>query len=246
MSETDKDPDGAWYDSGEPAPVAPRRSLVRLGLLVAVFVGAVALMARLWAGATFLLFPGPTAQCGDIGAREALRARDPASVPPLEHGTWCHLKGVVAYPSILATGQENPKAPSLSERNRGQKFITQLEGDRVFVVVPGDRVDVINHRIEFGTLFGFHVDETGRILDPDADPRYREVAGALRTKFQIPAGDPIRLFDTTDDPLSHWFIGLAMVVVLFIAVRAVWSGVALIRGLGEERRARREVDRLMG
>ena len=246
MTETEKDPEGAFFQGGEPAPVAPRRSLMRLAMLVAVFVGAVALMARLWAGATFLLIAGPSSECGDIGAREALRERDPAALAPLEHGTWCHLKGVVAYPAILATGQENPKAPSLSERNRGQKFITQLEGDRVFVVVPGDRVDVINHRIEFGTLFGFHVDEKGRILDPDADPRYREVSGALRAKFQIPEGDPIRLFDTTDDPLSHWFIGLAMVVVLFIAVRAVWSGLALIRGLGEERRARREADRLIG
>ncbi len=233
----------AFFESGdEPPPIVPRHSLLRLGMLVAVFVMAVALMARLSAGATFLLFHGRTVECGDIGARAELRERDPAAVLPLEHGMWCDLKGVVAYPTLVATGQENSAASSLSERHRGQKFISQLEGDRLFLIVAGDRVDVVNHRVEFGNLYGFHVEEEGRIIDPDVDPRFAEVGPTLRARFKIPPGEPIRLFDTTDEPLGNWFVGLALVVVLFIAVRAVFTATALIREVREGRRTRRALD----
>jgi len=229
----------AFFESGdEPPPVVPRHSLLRLGLLAAVFVMAVALMARLSAGATFLLFHGRTVECGDVGARGATDT----ALAPFEHGTWCHLKGVVAYPILVATGQENTSASSLSERHRGQKFISQLEGDRVFLIVDGGRVDVVNHRVEFGNLYGFHIEEEGRIIDPDADPRFSEVGPTLRARFRIPSSDPIRLFDTTDEPLSNWFVGLALVVVLFIAVRSVYSAVMLLRDVREGRRTRRALD----
>lgn len=245
--ETDTDAEDpaarAFFDAGDdPPPAVPRHSLVRLALLVSVFVMAVALMARLSAGATFLLFHGRTVECGDVGARATAREQNPDAVTPLEHGTWCELKGVVAYPTLVATGQENTRASSLSERHRGQKFISQLEGDRVFLVVDGGRVDVVNHRVEFGNLYGFHVEEEGRIIDPDIDPRFAEVGPTLRDRFRIPAGEPIRLFDTTDEPLSNWFVGLALVVVLFIAVRSVYSAAVLLREVREGRRTRRALD----
>lgn len=243
------DPDAAdgdaWFDDEEPPPEVPRRSLMRLALLLLIFVMAVGLMARLSAGATFLLFRGPTVECGDVGARAAAREADPSAVSPFEHGTWCHLKGIVAYPTLVATGPENPKANSLSERNRGQKFITQLEGDRVFLIIAADRVDVVNHLVEYGNLFGFHVDESGRIVDPDDDARFAEVGPALRTRFQIPEGAPIRLFDTTDEPLGNWFVGLALVVVAFIAVRSVISAVVLVRDLKAARRTRQAISATM-
>ncbi len=233
----------AFFESGDdPPPVVPRHSLLRLGMLVAVFVMAVALVARLSAGATFLLFHGRTVECGDIGVRSETRERDPSALLALEHGMWCHLKGVVAYPTLVATGQENTAASSLSERHRGQRFISQLEGDRLFLVVAGDRVDVVNHRVEFGNLYGFHVEEEGRIIDPDVDPRFSEVGPTLRARFKIPAGEPIRLFDTTDEPLGNWFVGLALVVVLFIAVRAVYSAVVLLREVRDGRRTRRALN----
>jgi hypothetical protein len=232
----------AWFESDEPPPEVPRRSLMRLALLLAVLVMAVGLMARLSAGATFLLFHGRTQECGDIGQRAALRAADAATLPPLEHGSWCHLKGVVAYPTLIATGEENPKADSLSERNRGQKYITQLEGDRVFLIVAADRVDVINHVVEFRNLFGFHVEEHGRIIDPDLDPRFAEVGPTLRKRFEIPNDAPLRLFDTTDEPLGNWFVGLALVVVAFIAVRSVFSAITLVRDLQAGRRTRKAIE----
>lgn len=231
----------AWFDQGEPPPQVPRRSLLRLALLLAILVMAVGLMARLSAGATFLLFRGQTQECGDIGARAALREANPEAVVPLEHGAWCHVKGVVAYPTLIATGEENPKGKSLSERNRGQKFITQLEGDRVFLIIAADRVDVINHLLAYGNLFGFHTDEKGRIVDPDRDPRFSEVGPTLRTRFQIPEGEAIRLFDTTDEPLGNWFVGLALVVVLFIAVRSVLGSIALIRDLRAAHNTRKAI-----
>lgn len=232
----------AWFDHDEPPPVVPRRSLMRLALLVAVFIMAVGLMARLSAGATFLLFHGRTLECGDIGQRAAQRETTPDAVAPLEHGSWCHLKGVVAYPTLIATGEENPKAAALSERNRGMKYITQLEGDRVFLIVAADRVDVINHVIEFRNLFGFHVEEEGRIIDPDRDPRFAEVGPTLRKRFEIPDDAPLRLFDTTDEPLGNWFVGLALVVVAFIAVRSVFSAIALVRDLQTGRRTRKAIE----
>ncbi len=242
-TDTDADADDsaarAFFESGDdPPPVVPQHSFLRLGLLVAVFVMAVALMARLSAGATFLLFHGRTVECGDIGTR----AGAAAPLEPFEHGTWCHLKGVVAYPTLVATGQENTAASSLSERHRGQKFISQLEGDRIFLIVDGGRVDVVNHRVEFGNLYGFHIEEEGRIIDPDVDPRFAEVGPTLRSRFRIPASDPIRLFDTTDEPLSNWFVGLALVVVVFIAVRSIYSAAVLLREVREGRRTRRALD----
>ncbi|MCK6572101.1 hypothetical protein L6V77_13505 [Myxococcota bacterium] len=242
-TDTDADADDsaarAFFESGDdPPPVVPQHSFLRLGLLVAVFVMAVALMARLSAGATFLLFHGRTVECGDIGTR----AGAAAPLEPFEHGTWCHLKGVVAYPTLVATGQENTAASSLSERHRGQKFISQLEGDRIFLIVDGGRVDVVNHRVEFGNLYGFHIEEEGRIIDPDVDPRFAEVGPTLRSRFRIPTSDPIRLFDTTDEPLSNWFVGLALVVVVFIAVRSIYSAAVLLREVREGRRTRRALD----
>jgi hypothetical protein len=232
----------AWFDSEEPPPEVPRRSLMRLALLVAVFIMAVGLMARLSAGATFLLFHGRTLECGDIGQRAAQRETNPEAVSALEHGSWCHLKGVVAYPTLIATGEENPKASSLSERNRGQKYITQLEGDRVFLIIAADRVDVINHVIEFRNLFGFHVEEEGRIIDPDRDTRFAEVGPTLRKRFEVPDDAPLRLFDTTDEPLGNWFVGLSLVVVAFIAVRSIYSAIALVRDLQTGRRTRKAIE----
>ena len=234
-------PTETWFDHDEPPPQVPRRSLLRLGLLIAIFFMAVGLMARLSAGATFLLFRGQTVECGDISARAASRAENPQGLPPLEHDTWCHLKGVVAYPTLVATGPENPHAKSISERNRGQRFITQFEGERVFLLIAADRVDVVNHLVEFGNLYGFHTNETGRIVDPDRDPRFTEVGPTLRTRFDIPAGETIRLFDTTDEPLANWFIGLSLVVVGFIALRSVLGAIALIRDLRSARDTRKTI-----
>ena len=76
------------------------------------------------------------------------------------------------------------------------------------------------------------MDEPGRVIDPDAEPRYAKIGALLRLNFGVPKGKPLRVFDFTDQPSDHWpyvldasLMGLMVLVGLFGLIRKGWTSV---------------------
>lgn len=194
-------------------------------LLVLVLAGAVFMAVHHWPRAAYLLQAGEPADCGDISRRPGLKADNPEALPKLEHDRYCKLVGTIQSWAILAAGGPEKDDPTASPqaRNAGRKYYLKLVGDRVFVVLAADREDVINYRLRHGNLLGFEVNETGRMIDPDRERGYDTVAETLRLKFSIPEGEPIRIFDTTDQPLDRWPQALVVVLMGFTALLALFG-----------------------
>jgi hypothetical protein len=240
-------PREAWFDAGdEPPPAVPRRSLDA--------PGAARRRPGDGGGASWPACRPARRSCSSTGARSsagtwvaratALRAESRCGdAAPLEHGSWCDLKGVVAYPTLVATGRgEHPGRRRSRSATAGRSSSRQLEGDRVFLVVaggPGGRRSTTV--VEFRQPLRFPRRGGRSDHRPGSSTRgSRRSARRCGSASRIPAGAPMRLFDTTDEPLGNWFVGLALVVVLFIAVRSVFSAIgAGARGAGEGRRTRR-------
>ena len=117
------------------------------------------------------------------------------------------------------------------EQLEGVRYYVKLAGDSVFAVLPASRRDVYKYRIRNNGLFGFEVDEPGRVIDPDAEPRYAKIGSFLRLNFSVPKDKPIRVFDFTDQPGDHWpyvlvsaLMALMMLVGLFGLLRKAWFG----------------------
>lgn len=235
MDDPSRDPGPATEDDAlddwleDDAP--PRRAGFTMRhpvLLLAVLAGAVFMAVRSWPGTAYMLRARTPAECGSITERPRLRAEDPQAVPPLPHDTYCHVSGAVQLLTTLATGQ----ARDLDDpyrRDEGRRFFVKLAGDNVFAVLAADRKDVVNHRLRKGSLFGFQIDEPGRMIDPDREPGYAGTARTLRLKFSIPDSEPIRIFDTTDQPSSRWHHAAALIAMVFTALLALFGLVRVIR-----------------
>ena len=226
MSEPDVADDTAfdeWLEEDDEAP--PRGGVVlrRPLLLLAVLLGTAFVAYKSWPRAAYLLQANTPAECGDITERPQQRLEAPASLPPLTHDRFCTLQGTVQVLPIFATSakDEDPNAPEV-----GRKYFLKLAGDNVFAVLAADRRDVRDHRARKGSLFGFFVQGTGRMVDPDAEPGYQNTARVLRLRFSIPDNEPLRIFDTTDAPGDYW---PSAVVLVLMALTALLAGYGLFR-----------------
>lgn len=222
----------AWLEEGGDQTPPPRRGGVMMRhplLLLAVLGLAIFLLVRSWPWVA-PMFAEP-AECGDIGKRPEQRRADPAAVPPLPTDAWCHLTGVSQSRGNLATGEAREDTDDPYEKQAGRKIYVKLFGDRVFAVLPASK-PVIDYRLRQLGLVGYEVDTVGRIFDPDAIDGYGETAKTLRLKFSIPSGEPIRVFDTTDDPADRWPY---LVVAIVLALTALLALYGLIRLLLQRR-----------
>lgn len=175
MSESD--------DAFEPRP--PRR----WGLLLAV-VGVAAVVAA------YVLWPETytVTDCGIISAET-----DTAALP--EDG-YCTLEGTVTGDLVLSMGKVRP-GDSPAQRYQGVRFFARIGESNVFALLPGHRADVAERYAEENDLQGLQVSGVGHIFDPDPLPGYRGTAKGIRKLFGLPAGAPMRLFDTEDQPAAE-------------------------------------------
>ncbi len=208
--------------------IKPKRRFMRSPLL----------MLLLLLGASFLLFKtlpkalhffdgSPLEECGELSDRPHLRRNNP-ELPPLAHQRYCQLSGTVDTFSILATG-EVQESLSPYKRHEHRRYFVKLAGDKVFLILAGDRRDVVNYRDRQNSLLGFSIKEPGRILDPDQMPGYEHTSRTLRLKYSLPESQAIRLFDTTDHPHDYWpyllicfLMALTIALALFSLFRFTW------------------------
>lgn len=203
-------------------------------MLALVLVGSIFLLVKYWPSVQYLIDARNPADCGQISERPVLKHQG-AALPELSHNLFCQIDGVVQNFTVLATGEPSDH-PNPRKRNEGRKYYVKLDGDKVFAVLAADREDVMNHRERQGSLLGFEVNTTGRIIDPDAEPGYGATARTLRLKFGLPDKEPLRIFDTTDAPSSRWTAVLASIFLLLTASLAM---VGLVR-IARARLAQRE------
>lgn len=216
----------AWLQDGESEP--PRRRGVMMRhpvLLLAVIAAAIFLLVRSWPR-TAAMFAEP-AECGDISTRPELRRTHPDTVPELPTDGWCHLVGLSQSRGNLATGEPREDTEDPYEKNAGRKIYVKLVGDRVFAVLPASR-EVLDYRMRQDGLVGYPVDAVGRIFDPDALEGYADTARTLRLKFSVGSDEPIRIFDTTDDPADRWPYLVVSIVLLLTALLALYGLVRML------------------
>lgn len=194
-------------------------------LLLLVLGGALFMSYAYWPRASYLLQAGKPTDCGELANRPGMRQRG-ETLPELPHGRYCKVYGLVGQLSILATG-EPQDTPDPVEKQRGRKYYVKLVGDNVFAVLAANRDDIVQHRLrQDGSLMGFVVDETGRMIDVDREPGLAQAAQRLRHQFRIPDGERVWLFDTTEQPSDRWG---AMVIVGLMVLTALLALFGLTR-----------------
>lgn len=215
----------AWLQDGEREP--PRRRGVMMRhplLLIAVLGAAIFLLVQSWPRTAYM-FAEP-AECGDISIRPELARTTPDAVPELPVDGLCHLVGISQSRGNLATGEAREDTDDPYEKNAGRKIYVKLVGDRVFAVLPASRA-VLDYRMRQDGLVGYPIDATGRIFDPDRLEGYEDTARTLRLKFSVGSDEPIRIFDTTDDPADRWPYLIVSIVLLLTALLALYGLVRL-------------------
>lgn len=224
FDEEHDDDDDEW---GAPAP--SRGTTMRHPvLLVLVVIGSVFMFIKTWPKVDYMIAARTPTECGDLSQRPEQRSDDPAGLPPLPHDTHCHVRAHVQRLSILATGA-SAETGDPSTDNAGRKYYLKLDGDKVFGVIAADRPDVINFRLRRGNLLGFEVDTVGRMIDPDQEPELRATAKTLRVKFGVPDSEPIRIFDTTQQPGDRWPYVAICVLMVFTALLALFGLLRVLR-----------------
>lgn len=197
----DDDDDDDLFDD---AP--PRRGGLTMRhplLLVLVLAGASFMFVKSWPKALMVINADDVADCGDLTERPVIRRESPEALPALDHDTYCGLFGVVENRNIYATG-EPAQTDDIRKRDVGRKYFLKLNGDNVFGIVAADREDVLQYRLRKGSLLGFVVKGPGRMIDPAASEGFDQTERFLRSRFRIDPEQPLRLYDTTDDPKSRW------------------------------------------
>lgn len=216
----------AWLKDGESEP--PRRRGVMMRhpvLLLAVIAAAIFLLVQSWPRAA-AMFADPI-ECGDISTRPEQRRANPDAVPELPTDALCHLVGLSQSRGNLATGEPREDTDDPYEKNAGRKIYVKLVGDRVFAVLPASR-EVLDYRTRRDGLVGYPIDAVGRIFDPDALEGYQDTARTLRLKFSVGSDEPIRIFDTTDDPADRWPYLIVSIVLVLTALLALYGLIRMI------------------
>ena len=224
------------FDLGElEQPQTARRAGIVMGnpiLLVLVLLGAAFVLYKSATRASFYF--QEQSQCGVLAERPVIRQQNPSALPELKHGSFCQVVGTVQGLNAYATTKENDAGKQnrykTPEQLEGVRYYVKLAGDSVFAVLPASRMDIYKYRIRNNGLFGFEMDEPGRVIDPDAEPRYAKIGAFLRLNFGVPKDKAIRVFDFTDQPSDHWpyvlvssLMGLMVLVGLVGLVRKGWT-----------------------
>ena len=202
-------------------------------LLVFVIVGAAFMSFKTWPRAAFYF--AETIDCGELSDRPLLRQTAPDKLIPLRHDTYCKLSGTVHQLHALATAKKDGNQPG-SDGGRletmkeleGVKYYVKLAGDSVFAVLPADRLDIHTHRVRQSSLFGYEVNETGRIYDPSQEAGGATTERYLRVSFALPDDKKIFLFDTTQHPEDRWGF---LVILILMGLTGTLALFGLIRSL---------------
>ena len=196
-------------------------------LLVLVILGSAFVAHKTWERGAFYF--AKTTDCGDLAERPLLEQQNPDLVPPLEHNAYCRLLGAVQVLNVFATPKKDgyqpghgPDGPVIDTQAELEdvKYYVKLSGANVFAVLPADRKDVYRYRLRKNGLFGYNVDELGRLIDPDVGHKYLKIGEFLRLQFGLPADASIRIFDVNDHPKSHLgylLMSAAMALTMLLA-----------------------------
>lgn len=172
-------------------------------LLLLVFGMSCSLAYRSYPAFEGVLRAGDYSDCGQVIDRALARGRGERPAP-FEHLQRCELEGVVQQMSLFAIGyHEQPDSTDLFEKNKGVSYVTKLNGDLVFAILPAHQPWVEGFRLKEGSLVGLEFKAKGLMIQPDQEPVYQRLAEQVRVHFQIKRSDPIWIFDVTYDPWDH-------------------------------------------
>lgn len=236
-SPDERDPVDTFFDDEEddddwgPPPKRRGTTMRHPLLLVLVVAGAIFLFIKTWPKVAYMIDAQDPAECGDLSLRPEIRAKDPSALPPLPHDTHCHVRAHVQGLSIMATSPNDDvmQTGDPYKDNAGRKYYLKLDGDKVFGVIAADQKPVINFRLKRGNLLGYEIDAVGRMIDPDQEPSLRATAKTLRLKFNVPDSEPIRIFDTTQQPGDRWPYVVICALMAFTALLGLFGLLRILR-----------------
>jgi len=172
-------------------------------LLLLVFGMSCSLAYRSYPAFEGLLRADTHSDCGSVIDRALARGRGETPVA-FEHLQRCELEGVVQQMSLFAIGyHELPDSQDMFEKNRGVSYVTKLNGDMVFAILPAHQPWVEGYRLKEGSLVGLEFKAKGLMIQPDQEPVYQRLAEQVRVHFQVRREAPIWIFDVTYDPWDH-------------------------------------------
>lgn len=223
--------DGWAIDEDDDAEDTPARSRRRGGyamrhplLLIVVFVASCWMMVAYWPRVAYILESREPAEFGVVSDRPGLREDAPDKLPPMIHNRFGRLQGTVEH--AFWTPPDDGAAT----------YFGKLSGDKIFVILTGEDPTVEKFRLRRGSLTGFDVDGTGRMINPAEEPQFARLGMQLRLKFQIPDTEQMWIFDTRDQPYGQgrWRAILAEAALAFTALLSL---LGLLRMLMRARRA---------
>ena len=202
-------------------------------LLIIVIAAATTLGYKTWPKASF--FFAELADCGPLLERSQDLSKAEGDFVALQHDTYCKLAGTVQTLNTFATPKKDGTQPGRGGQIdtlielEGVKYYVKLAGGNVFAILPADRKDVHAYRAKKQRMFGFSIDEAGRVIDPTQEDRFARTGRFLKLKFALPDDYPVYLFNVTEHPADRWpylaIIGLMALTVplaLFGLGRILW------------------------
>ena len=201
-------------------------------LLLLVFVMSCSLAYRSYPAFEGVIRSDEHADCGQVIDRALARGRG-ETPPAFEHLQRCELEGVVQQMSLFAIGyHEDPESTDMFLKNKGVSYVTKLNGDKVFAILPAHEPWVEGYRLKEGSLVGLEFKARGLMIEPEKERVYQRLAEQIRLHFQVKREEPIWIFDVTYDPWDH-----KMPLVTF-ALSPLLALLALFGLLRAARRAR--------
>lgn len=198
-------------------------------LLLLVFGMSCSLAYRSYPAFENVLRSDEYRDCGRVIDRALLRGKGKMA-QPFEHLQRCELEGVVQQMSLFAIGYyEQPDSKDLFEKNKGVSYVTKLNGDKVFAILPAHQPWVEGFRLKEGSLVGLEFKTVGLMIQPDREPVYQRLAEQIRVHFQIKRDDPIWIFDVTYDPWDHKMPLLTFALSPILALLSLFGLIRMIK-----------------
>ncbi|MEE2788632.1 MAG: hypothetical protein VX589_14915 [Myxococcota bacterium] len=228
---THQEPEDEWlYADDVELSLRPTRRgvMMRHPFLLCLVIGAATFLGyKTWPKAAF--FFAELADCGPLLERAQDLSKAEGQFVPLRHDTYCTLAGTVQTLNTFATPKKDGTQPGRGGQIdtlvelEGVKYYVKLAGGHVFAILPADRKDVHAYRVKKQRMFGFSIDEPGRVIDPTKTSQYARTGRFLKLKFALSDEYPIYLFNVADHPVDRWPYLLIMVLMGATALLALFG-----------------------
>jgi hypothetical protein len=190
-------------------------------ILIVIASLAVALSWHTWPAMESLINQDDYEQCGTVLERAMLKQK---GTPPFafKHLQRCELEGVVQHLNLFAIGvQADPDHKDMFQKNLGVSYVSKLNGDHIFAILPAHEPWVEGYRLKNGSLFGLEIEGRGLMIHPTEEPTYQRLERQLRLQFDIKLDQDLWFFDLTYSPWDHKMPLITFVLSPMISVISI-------------------------